>query len=197
MARTIEFNKADILDQVTDHFWEFGYSNTSMSSIVERTGIQKTSLYRTFGNKEDLFQQSLKNYFHKRSSINKSGLSYIRSFLEKLLFESKGKGLKKGCLIMNSVLELSSLKDSKSLKLANSLWEQIRLHLKEQVEIAQEKNEIKEELDSEILSKWIITQAFTIREFSKITDDPQYFEQIATTIDIYLKNIETKEKRCH
>ena len=55
MARHAEFNRDDVIHQATYVFWERGYARTSVSDLVDATGLQPGSLYAAFGNKKGLF----------------------------------------------------------------------------------------------------------------------------------------------
>jgi AcrR family transcriptional regulator len=47
--------REQILDTAFKHFARFGYSKTTISSIAEELGKQKSALYYYFKNKEDIF----------------------------------------------------------------------------------------------------------------------------------------------
>jgi TetR/AcrR family transcriptional repressor of nem operon len=52
MAGVKQFNREDVLNRAMDVFWRWGYESTSIEDLVEATGIDRGSLYNTFGNKE-------------------------------------------------------------------------------------------------------------------------------------------------
>ena len=43
-------------------FWEHGYEGASLATLTEAMGISTTSMYATFGNKEELFRKVLERY---------------------------------------------------------------------------------------------------------------------------------------
>lgn len=43
-------------------FWRKGYAGTSLSDLTAATGVNRPSLYATFGNKEALFSRALDRY---------------------------------------------------------------------------------------------------------------------------------------
>jgi hypothetical protein len=51
-----------LLDKAVAVFWAKGYEATSMQDLVDAMGIQRGSLYATFGSKQQLFLQSLERY---------------------------------------------------------------------------------------------------------------------------------------
>ena len=43
-------------------FWERGYNATSISDLVDHLGVNRQSLYDTFGGKDHLFLAALERY---------------------------------------------------------------------------------------------------------------------------------------
>jgi TetR/AcrR family transcriptional repressor of nem operon len=62
MARPREFNQADVLQKAMMLFWQKGYESTSMADVLVATGLSKSSLYDTFGDKRKLFLSALDAY---------------------------------------------------------------------------------------------------------------------------------------
>ena len=63
MARPKQYVRSSVVDSAMQLFWSRGYTNTSLSDLVEHTGINRVSLYNEFGNKEGLFLAALDRYF--------------------------------------------------------------------------------------------------------------------------------------
>ena len=57
-----QFNVDDVLDKAMRTFWSRGYEATSVQDLVECTGINRGSLYATYGDKRELFLASLRHY---------------------------------------------------------------------------------------------------------------------------------------
>ena len=62
MARPREFDRDDALDRAIEVFWTRGYDRTSVQDLVDAMGIQRGSLYGTFGDKQSLFLEALDRY---------------------------------------------------------------------------------------------------------------------------------------
>ena len=56
-GRKKEFDKQDALVEAMKVFWKKGYLGASLTDLIQAMGINKPSLYATFGNKEQLFLQ--------------------------------------------------------------------------------------------------------------------------------------------
>lgn len=82
-GRKLEFDKIQALDAAMQMFWTKGYQGTSLSDLTGTMGINKPSMYATFGNKEALFIKATDHY-----------LEYYAKPKTDLLYES-GKTLKK------------------------------------------------------------------------------------------------------
>ena len=76
MGRPREFDPEDALEKAMHVFWQNGYEGTSMSDLVESTGVHRGSLYTTYGNKEKIFLAALERYGENY------GLEMIRPVLE-------------------------------------------------------------------------------------------------------------------
>ena len=55
MPRPKEFDPQEVLDKAVDLFWRQGYEFTSIQDLVDHLGINRASLYETFGDKHQLF----------------------------------------------------------------------------------------------------------------------------------------------
>ncbi|AWF81074.1 TetR/AcrR family transcriptional regulator [Microbulbifer sp. A4B17] len=61
-GRKPEFDRVQALESATQVFWKKGYVGASMADLTKAMGINKPSLYSSFGNKEKLFVLSLEQY---------------------------------------------------------------------------------------------------------------------------------------
>jgi TetR/AcrR family transcriptional repressor of nem operon len=114
MARPREFDREAALDRAMDAFWSKGYEATSIEDLVARMGIQRGSLYGTFGDKRALFLTALERYQHVVSrelfdalEAPGSGLEAIRRFFRLRVEGALDRRRPPGCLVTNSAVELS------------------------------------------------------------------------------------------
>jgi AcrR family transcriptional regulator len=56
------FDVDQALDRALRVFWEQGYEGASLATLTAAMGISTTSMYATFGNKEQLFRKALDRY---------------------------------------------------------------------------------------------------------------------------------------
>lgn len=61
-GRPRAFDPDAALERALLVFWEHGYEGASLAGLTEAMGISTTSMYATFGNKEELFRKALERY---------------------------------------------------------------------------------------------------------------------------------------
>ena len=54
MPKTEIFNRVDVLDKAAKIFSNKGFNGTSMQDLVDTTGLNRSSIYNSFGSKLDL-----------------------------------------------------------------------------------------------------------------------------------------------
>jgi TetR/AcrR family transcriptional regulator, transcriptional repressor for nem operon len=62
MARPKEFDQDLALEGAMEVFWQRGYQGTSIQDLVDHIGVNRQSLYDTFGDKQQLYQSALARY---------------------------------------------------------------------------------------------------------------------------------------
>jgi TetR/AcrR family transcriptional regulator, transcriptional repressor for nem operon len=113
MGRPKEFDPGVALDRAMHLFWEQGFEATSMQDLVEAMGVNRGSLYSTFGNKEKLYQAAMSRYCDSMMGgiLDQLGApgdpkEILRSFFEMVVDGSMAEGPSKGCFMTNSAVEL-------------------------------------------------------------------------------------------
>ncbi len=106
MARPREFAEDTVLDRALELFWDRGYEGTSVEALVQHTGVQRASLYATFGNKHDLFVATLKRYFERQFLLDsEAGLAGIEDLLRRVACDASGNC--RGCYMINAGMEMA------------------------------------------------------------------------------------------
>lgn len=109
-GRPRTFDQDAVLDRIKDVFWQKGYVGTSMSDLVEATGLTKPSLYAAYGNKASMYRASLDRYIAQQSRAAYSHLARedidapeaVRLFLKASLASVAREAHPKGCLVLSS-----------------------------------------------------------------------------------------------
>ena len=110
MARPKEFDVDRALDSALDVFWSKGFEATSMQDLVDGMGINRGSLYDTFGSKDELYRRAFAAYAQRRGEELVDVLDgpgsireRLRRYLLALVTEPDGRG----CFIVNTACERS------------------------------------------------------------------------------------------
>ncbi|MDO1500551.1 TetR/AcrR family transcriptional regulator [Winogradskyella maritima] len=115
MPKTEIFNRQIVIDQATEVFHRKGYHATSMQDLVDATGLNRSSIYNSFENKQSLFLLCLKNYSgrYTRANVqstlsNASTIKVIESIFNLYIQEICNDKDGKGCLIVNCKSEMAN-----------------------------------------------------------------------------------------
>jgi TetR/AcrR family transcriptional regulator, transcriptional repressor for nem operon len=114
LARPREFDEKVVLDAAVQCFWSRGYEATSVRDLAERMGITGASLYNAFGDKKALYRRTLDHYldqsFRERVGRFEGNLpphQAIQAFLNEIIERSLDDAERKGCMLVNSALEVA------------------------------------------------------------------------------------------
>jgi len=192
MARKKNFDPDNVLKLAVEVFWEKGYSNTSMTDLVTHLGINKFSLYSTFGDKKNLYIMALTYYINNNSlpalqrlTTADSGVVDVEEFLKnfvELQYEQVN-----GCFVQNAILELSLI-DTQVSEEGNRLYSLIVNAFVHALQNAQLKGEINHSENVENISHFLLLQLQGIRVLGKAK---QYsvMENAALIIIAYLEKL--------
>ncbi|MCW8897845.1 MAG: TetR/AcrR family transcriptional regulator [Flavobacteriales bacterium] len=132
MARKKEYNEEEVVQKAMNLFWRNGYETTSMQMLEKEMGINKFSIYSSFGSKHGLFLESLKKYKTKVNAIfeefknSNNGLEDIKDFFYNSINICKIDGNQKGCLITNTYYEFSEKEDKIINEQMNSFMKNLK-----------------------------------------------------------------------
>ena len=114
MARPREFEQEEVVQKALEVFWRQGYQATSVQDLVVATGLNRGSLYDTFGDKHGLFLAVVEHYRTRISARRLAKLEEpgplrekIATFFKEVIDFSVGEGRLLGCLMTNSAVELA------------------------------------------------------------------------------------------
>ncbi len=182
MARNIEFDIEDKIEKAMHVFWEKGYHETSLSDLIEATGLQKSSLYNTFNSKEDLFLKALEKYgVRSQARFYREGnpIQYLQDFFKRLIKDGSNPDLStRGCLIMNTRLELAT-SESLAAKTSQLHMDAIKENFKRTLKEAQNQELIDKTINLSKYSDRLLVAAFSIREMSKFNQSKVFLTDIA------------------
>lgn len=118
MPKVESFNRDLVISKVTDVFHNKGFNATSMQDIVDATGLNRSSIYNTFGSKHNIFLECLRTYktnfsdiLSEELGVNTNPLESIKMIFEFYLKEIYKDKQDKGCLLVNCASEMANQDD--------------------------------------------------------------------------------------
>lgn len=125
------FDVDQTLARAMETFWSHGYEATSMQDLVDATGVNRASLYATYGDKRELFLAALKRYDGAVRQRMLAELARtcppaeaIAAVFDKFIDQTRAPGGNWGCFIVNTTLELAA-HDTEIAELVNIAQDEI------------------------------------------------------------------------
>lgn len=114
MARPREFDEEAVLEAAVNCFWRRGFEATSVRALAAEMNIAAPSLYNAFGGKRALFRKALERYAERSTRARIARLEStlpprqaVRAFISEIIDRSVDDDGRRGCLLVNSALEIS------------------------------------------------------------------------------------------
>jgi AcrR family transcriptional regulator len=112
-----QFDMDTALDAAMIQFWRTGYADTSVDDLSRTTGLNRSSLYSSFGDKDTLFLRCLDRYAARYGGKYDAALSRaaseplaaVRAFYDVTLQRIADPDLPDGCLIAQSAMAIPVL----------------------------------------------------------------------------------------
>jgi len=182
MARGKSFNEEQVLDKARDLFWLKGYEAASMQDLVDSMGINRQSIYDTFGGKEKLFEKALIRYQQQsvdflQSILSSEGSALIRlgRFIENLRIQRAADKL--GCFTINTIIDRES-RSAPATKLVNKTVNKIRSALTDCIAEGQKNGEIRSDKKAADLADIFFSAIISTNILCKIPGNDHSIETI-------------------
>lgn len=194
MPKEVMFDEETALQKAKELFWRKGYNGTSMDELTKVTGLSRSSIYNSFGDKHRLFIQCLNHY--KKNQHDKLMQSLVKhdSPLKKLqmIFRVSIDELtkdtdRKGCLIVNTTTELANLENNISV-FAKGNMEDHEKFLQDLVKEGQQAGEINKSIPSLALARHLFNSLVGLKVMAQTTSDKKTLEDIAKVSLSVLQN---------
>ncbi len=125
MPKVKLFDEKLILEKAMKLFWKKGFHATSIQDLVNYLGISRSSIYDTYGGKNELFFKAfefyrttniteLSNFLSQQKSVKKGLRNLFKMAIEQSVLDTD----RKGCFVVNTTTELvpGNIKIQKVLK---------------------------------------------------------------------------------
>ena len=181
-----DFDVDDAVDDAMKVFWAKGYEATSISDLLGAMNINKGSLYNAFGSKKALFIRAFLKYDRdtRQTAIREleamdDPIRALEAFFDGLIAESRADTGRKGCLLVNTALELPNHGDD-IRDMVRAILKEFEQFFERTVTLAKERGEAPSDLDAGEAAKSFLAQAFGLRVLSRGAFDIASLEAIRT-----------------
>lgn len=185
MARPREFDEAAVLDAAMDCFWRHGYEASSVRDLAARMRITGTSLYNAFGDKRSLFRQVLERYADRsmRARISRMESTLppkeaVRTFVAEIIEHSLDDRDRRGCLLVNSALEVAPHDPELGAEIARRLGE-IEAFFRRSIAAAQAEGSVPLDRDPRDVARLLLGVILGIRVLARSQPNRALLEGVA------------------
>ncbi|MFF3570811.1 TetR/AcrR family transcriptional regulator [Nocardia jiangxiensis] len=117
MAGKKQFDMDAVLDAAMVQFWRAGYADTSLDDLSRATGLNRSSIYSSLGDKDSLYLRCLDRYAARYgdrydqalSRASEEPLRAIREFFDVTLKRIADPDLPDGCLVAQTAMAIPVL----------------------------------------------------------------------------------------
>src|SRR5258708_16573886 len=186
MAGVKQFDRDEVLGRAMAAFWTRGYEATSIDDLVEATGINRGSLYGTFGDKRRLFLMALDRYWDTVANAMMVELSdadprrAIEKMFEALIRRSSDPRFPRGCFITNTSLECPTCGDEIARKIAERMGQQ-ETAIYRVLRKAQAQGALNPAHDARALARFFLGVAWGINAVNKTVAAPEVLRAMGGT----------------
>lgn len=182
MARPKEFDRDDALRRALEVFWEKGYEGTSINDLVERTGVQRQSLYDTFGDKHALYVEALHRYAAESDGWLKdlvaprgSPLAHLKSTFMAIVDSVAADS--KGCMLINAATERGAV-DPAVAECAREGQSRMERGFTALVRMAQARGEVSKSTSATAAARTLVTLLMGMRAMARTEPDRAWLKSV-------------------
>jgi TetR/AcrR family transcriptional repressor of nem operon len=184
MPKTKQFDETEVLQKAKEVFCEKGYNGTSMDDLVQATGLSRSSIYDTFGDKHGLFLKSLQQYRCLQQNDLVQLLEKTDSAKKKIriIFDYTVKNIladeeRKGCFLINVSMEMSC-SDKEVVKIALANMEEMEQTFYNFIKEGQAKGEITKKFTAKSLARHLYNSITGLRMTGRNRQDAEALREV-------------------
>lgn len=174
MARPVEFEYNDVLNNAMEQFWREGFEASSVQKLLDVTGINRGTLYNSFGDKDTFFKACLDQYNKLiakdlDASLNNADLApwaAIEKYFDLTVLSVSNKQRAMGCLLVNSFCE--SINYNKDIqKIVRASFAVVRKALVKRLKEADKSGKLKKGVSAEFAADALMNSLYGLRVNSR------------------------------
>ncbi|MGA4849736.1 TetR/AcrR family transcriptional regulator [Streptomyces sp. G5(2025)] len=187
------FDPDEALDRVVRLFWQHGAATTSIQAVATATGLNRSSLYATFGGKRELYLAALRRYLRDHSqrafrflAEDGRGLPAVREFFDGLIeLRCAGPYAGWGCMVVNAHAG-EERADPEVRALLERHHGQLRDAMRGALEVARTNGELAPGTDAEAAAEVLALLAYGVNLRSRAGADAAVLRR---TVDVALASL--------
>ncbi|TGD86304.1 TetR/AcrR family transcriptional regulator [Mycolicibacterium sp. CH28] len=180
MADIKHFHVDAALDVIVELFWRNGFAATGVQDIVSATGLNRSSLYNAFGNKQATYVAALRRYIDiwsvpvlRHVSDSGRGVPAIIDFFDGLIqLRSDGAFAGWGCMITNAHAGVEN-GDPEVRALLNQHHQHLRAAIRSALTTARADGQLPSGINADAATDLLIAQVYAINLRSRPDSDAQ------------------------
>jgi TetR/AcrR family transcriptional repressor of nem operon len=184
MARQKEFDRDEVLHKAMEVFWTRGYEGASIQDLVKHMGINRQSMYDTFGDKHSLFLEALDRYreiqsrnvfevLERPGSMKKN----LRQLFEEAVARSLSAEGRRGCFVGNSMSELAGRCQETATRTCNSVALAEKMFQKA-LQRGKEQGELRRVSDTRAVARFLYSNLQGLLLMAKATRDRKLLNDV-------------------
>lgn len=190
-----EATKAHIIEQAAILFNQKGYAGSSIADIMAATGLKKGGIYNHFKSKDEialqafdyaasLVQQKVWNIVRRK----KNALDRLQALIQVHLDYVDNPPLAGGCPIMNTAIESDDAYPELRARAASVMdsWRDLIIRI---VQKGIKKQEIKADIDPEIVASFLISAIEGAIMMSKLYQDAVHLQRVISSLNEYIESL--------
>ncbi len=192
MARPKQFKRQAALERAMDVFWTHGYERASVQNLLDGMGINRGSMYDTFGDKHALFVDAVEHYcdtvMQKAFDLLAtpgSPLGNVRRLLTLMVEHASGEHTR-GCLICNTAVELGQ-SDPMVAEAVRGMLEKLEESLHEALDRAVDAGELRADLDTRALARFLTSTSQGIMVMGKANVGAEVLQDVIKVAESVLR----------
>ncbi len=174
MARPIEFDENKVLTNAMEQFWREGYEASSIQKLLDCTGINRGTLYNSFGDKDTFFKSCVDQYNkivdrQIKNSLKNNKLNAwdsINAYFDEAVLNVSNKHRSMGCLLVNSLCESINY-DKNMRKIVRGSLTSIRKAIVTRLKEAQSKGKLRQGVSIEFAADVLMNTLHGLRVNSR------------------------------
>ncbi|WP_305788395.1 TetR/AcrR family transcriptional regulator [Symbioplanes lichenis] len=162
VGRPRGFDADEALEKAMRVFWQNGYEGASLPDLLTAMGISRTSMYATFGNKEELFRKALARYadgpasYGAEAVVEPTAREVATVFLHGAVRSATLPGYPTGCLSLRA--SLIGGEDGQIIRGLLADWrDETSTMLRKRFQRAVDEGDLPAETDPALLARYVMT----------------------------------------